>query len=206
MPQHLSRSRVAWAVAAACASLAGSLLQVAPAAAATRFDYVFPVVGHSSYAHRHHDYPATDIIAACGLPVVSPVDGVVLEVSRVDTWQPGSGGATRGGKFFSIRGDDGVRYYGSHLSKVKRGIEAGVRVEAGEKVGEVGRTGRAGSCHLHLGISPVCAGTGDWWIRRGVVWPWPYLDTWRQADVSNHRSPRREVRAWLEENGCPPAP
>ena len=200
-----SVSRLVSTVAVASA-VAFGLLLAAPVAAQTRYDYVFPVVGRAGYSHRHSSYPATDIFANCGLPVISAVDGVVLEVSRVDRWEPGSGGATRGGKFVSIRGDDGVRYYGSHLSRVKRGIKPGVRVNAGQKIGEVGRTGRAGACHLHFGISPVCQGTGDWWIRRGVVWPWPYLDSWRKADVSKHLSPKREVMAWLEENGCPSQP
>ena len=198
--------RVASTVATTLAIAAG-LLVSAPAEGASRFDYVFPVVGRASYGHTHSLYPASDILANCGLPVVSPVDGVVLELNRIDYWSRGvRNGSTRGGKFVSIRGDDGVRYYGSHLSVVKRGLRAGDRIDAGQKIGEVGRTGRAGACHLHFGISPVCAGKGDWWIRRGVIWPWPYLDSWRKADVSKHLSPRREVRAWKEENGCPPPP
>lgn len=191
----------------AVAILAGTVLSPAPTVAATRFDYVFPVVGRSGYARTHSGYPASDIIAACGLPVVSPVDGVVLEVNRVDYWNQGiKNRTTRGGKFVSIRGDDGVRYYGSHLSLVTRGIKAGVRVSAGQRIGDIGRTGRAGACHLHFGISPVCSGTGDWWIRRGVVWPWPYLDTWKTRDPADNRSPRPEVRQWREANGCPPEP
>lgn len=194
--------RLAWTAAAALAIATGVLVS-APAEGASRYEYVFPVLGRAGYAHRHSGYPASDIIAKCGLPVVSPVDGVVLEVSRVDRWSRGvRNGSTRGGKFVSIKGADGVRYYGSHLSVVKRGIRAGVRVDAGQKIGEVGRTGRAGACHLHFGISPVCAGKGDWWIRRGTVWPWPYLDSWRKSDVSKHRSPAREVRAWKREHGC----
>lgn len=192
-------------LAAAAIAIAGIALDGGLVVGATRYTYVFPVVGHSGYAHRHHGYPATDIIAACGLPVVSPVDGVVLELSRVDLWDPKvNDGATRGGKFVSIKGVDGVRYYGSHLSRIARGLRPGDQLTAGQRVGRVGRTGNAGACHLHFGISPVCAGTGDWWIRRGVVWPWPYLDTWRpKVDPSLRRSPRREVRAWLATNGCP---
>lgn len=175
-----------------------------PVEAASRFKYVFPVVGRSGHAHTHPKYPATNILADCGLPVVSPVDGVVLELSRVDEWDPKvNDGATRGGKFVSIKGDDGVRYYGSHMSKVAKVLKPGTRVIAGQRIGQVGRTGRAGACHLHLGISPVCAGTGDWWIRRGVVWPWPYLDTWKKSDPALHKSPRPEIRAWKQENGCP---
>jgi len=191
-------------VTATALAIAGVVLGSGPAAAAPTYTYVFPVVGHSGYAHKHHGYPASDIIAACGLPVVSPVDGVVLELSRVDKWDPKvNDGATRGGLFVSIKGVDGVRYYGSHLSKVARGLRPGVPVSAGQRIGNVGRTGDAGACHLHFGISPVCAGTGDWWIRRGIVWPWPYLDTWRKSDPTLHRSPQPEVRAWLAANGCP---
>ena len=156
-------------------------------------------MGHSGYAHKHHGYPATDIIAACGLPVVSPVDGVVLELSRVDRWDPKvNDGATRGGKFVSIKGVDGVRYYGSHMSKVAKGLKPGDHVTAGQRIGNVGRTGHAGACHLHFGISPVCAGTGDWWIRRGVVWPWPYLDTWRPRPIQRCAARRvtRSGRGW----------
>jgi murein DD-endopeptidase MepM/ murein hydrolase activator NlpD len=191
-------------VVAVVVAAAGLGSDAGDAAAASRFKYVFPVVGHAGYARRHHDYPATDIIADCGLRVVSAVDGVVLEVSRVDLFNQGvRNGSTRGGKFVTIRGDDGVRYYGSHMLSVARGIKPGVRVSAGQKLGRVGQTGRAGVCHLHFGISPVCAGTGDWWLRRGVVWPWPYLDSWRKSDPSKHLSPRPEVRRWREANGCP---
>lgn len=205
MPALIRRLRF---VSAAVITLviAAGFFQSAPAEAATRYRYVYPVVGHSGYSHGHSGYPASDIIADCG-PVVSPVDGVVLELSRRDLWAQGiRSGATRGGKFVSIKGDDGVRYYGSHLSKVKRGLKAGARVTAGQRIGKVGRTGRAGACHLHFGISPVCAGKGDWWIRRGVVWPWPYLDSWKGKNGAEPRSPRPEVRAWKRANGCPEAP
>lgn len=163
--------------------------------------YVFPVRGNASYARTHHDYPAADIMASCGARVVSPVAGVVLEVSRVDTYDPDvNDGATRGGLAVSILGDDGVRYYGSHFSAIDGPIKRGLRVTAGRSLGKVGRTGRAGACHLHLGISPPCARTGDWWVRRGVVYPWRYLDSWR---AGGQASPVKAVGAWRSDNGCP---
>jgi peptidoglycan LD-endopeptidase LytH len=176
----------------------------APSRAAAR-RYVFPVEGRSSYGRSHHDYPATDIITACGLPVLAVTDGVVLEVSRVDRYKPARPlGADKGGLLVSILGDDGVRYYGSHFSAIDNGIQAGVRVSAGTRLGLVGRTGNANNvCHLHFGLSPVCGRTGDWWLRRGVVWPWPYLDAWR-AGIA--KSPVDEVTAWHRAHGCPPAP
>jgi murein DD-endopeptidase MepM/ murein hydrolase activator NlpD len=167
--------------------------------------YVFPVDGRSSYARQHHDYPATDIIAACGNVVRAITDGVVLEVSRVDNFdQQTSGGADRGGLSVSILGDDGVRYYGSHLSAIDQSVQPGVRVAAGGRLGLVGKTGNANNtCHLHLGISPPCARTADWWIRRGVVWPWSYLDAWRAGTA---KSPAAEITTWHGRHGCPAEP
>ncbi len=166
--------------------------------------HAFPVVGRSSYAHSHHDYPASDIITACGNKFVAPVTGTVLAVVRVDTWTASANlGATRGGLSVSILGTDGVRYYGSHLRMILPAIKPGVGVTAGEQLGEVGDTGDASACHLHFGISPPCQRTGDWWNQRGTVWPWPYLDSWR---TGGSRSPVAEVATWQQKNGCPSKP
>jgi len=179
-----------------------------PASAGARgiaWRYAFPVAGrHVAYHPTHSAYPATDIFAACGTPVVAVTDGRVLEVSRVDRFREGAPpGPFNGGKSVSLRGDDGARYYGSHLTDVDIGIESGIRVRAGQRLGSVGRTGNANNvCHLHFGISPPCTGAGDWWIRRGVVWPAPFLDSWRRgADTS----PITAVDSWHREHGCPPA-
>jgi murein DD-endopeptidase MepM/ murein hydrolase activator NlpD len=171
--------------------------------AATR--YVFPVDGKASYAREHHHYPAADIIAPCGAVVRAPTDGQVLEVSREDRFDKSrSGGADRGGLSYSLLGGDGVRYYGSHLSQVDPQVQPGVRMVAGDRLGLVGRTGNANNtCHLHFGVSPPCATAADWWIRRGVVWPWPYLDAWR---AGTPRSPAAEVTQWHATHGCPPEP
>jgi murein DD-endopeptidase MepM/ murein hydrolase activator NlpD len=164
--------------------------------------YAFPVsAGNVSWHPTHGKYPATDIFADCGKPVVAATDGVVLEVSRKDTYVQGEpDGPTNGGLSVSILGDDGVRYYGSHLSKIQTGIAGGVRVAAGKQLGLVGRTGNANNvCHLHFGISPECAGTGDWKVRRGVVWPYSYLDSWRK---NGNKSPVAGVAAWENAKNC----
>jgi murein DD-endopeptidase MepM/ murein hydrolase activator NlpD len=176
-----------------------------PAEAKATGRYAYPVKGRSSYGRTHGGYPASDIFADCGTPVVAVTDGVVLEVSRVDDYsKSGPQGPDNGGLSVSLLGDDGVRYYGSHLSRVDSGIEAGVRVRAGQRVGLVGRTGNANNvCHLHFGISPQCAGVGDWWIRRGVIWPARYLDGWRAGKQTGAGA---AVRSWRDANGCPKAP
>jgi murein DD-endopeptidase MepM/ murein hydrolase activator NlpD len=144
-------------------------------------------------------------MAACGTVVRAVTDAVVLEVSRVDTFDKAtSGGGDRGGLSVSMAGDDGVRYYGSHFSAIDPGVQPGVRVAAGARLGLVGKTGNANNtCHLHLGVSPVCSRTEDWWIRRGVIWPWPYLDAWKAGQP---KSPAAEITAWQEKHGCPAEP
>ncbi len=156
--------------------------------------YIFPVQGCKvTYAHSHHNYPATDILAPKGCKFVAPISGVVDEVNRVDrfTWKTNLG-ADRGGLYISIIGDDGVRYYGSHLSKVADLMEPGVRVNAGDVIGFVGATGDSKGLapHVHFGISwPTPSQKNVWWVRRGELYPWKYLDAWKAGkDISPAKS------------------
>ena len=177
-----------------------------PSPTRTDLRHVFPVrADNVAYHPTHAVYPGTDIFADCGEPVVAVTDGKILEVSRVDRFdKDGPLGPYNGGLSVSLLGDDGVRYYGSHLSAIATGIDAGVRVRAGQQLGRVGRTGNANNvCHLHFGISPACRGHDDWWIRRGVIWPARYLDSWRKR---GNRGPAAEVVAWQRKHGCPKAP
>ncbi|MFT3853225.1 MAG: M23 family metallopeptidase [Ilumatobacteraceae bacterium] len=167
----------------------------------TTTPYVVPVEAgvHISYARTHHDYPASDIFASpgCGTTLVSPVNGRVLQARRVDTWtREENDPATRGGLTVAILGDDGVRYYLAHMQSIDDGIEPGAEVTAGQRLGELGDTGDASACHLHFGISPPCPGP-EWSVRRGVIWPWPYLDAWRAGE---QRSPALEIFAWSTEH------
>jgi hypothetical protein len=166
--------------------------------------YVFPVQPvascHVSYGHFHHDYPATDIFSRKGCGFVAPTSGVVTEVTRTDVWDPKTDkGADRGGRSVAMVGDDGVRYYGSHLQRVDPGIAAGTRVLAGERLGLIDNSGDARyvPTHLHFGISWKTP-DGVWWVRRGMVYPWPFLDAWR---AGRPKSPAGAVRAALAEAG-----
>lgn len=156
------------------------------APAKAEFSYVYPVSGcKTTFPWYHHDYPAADIKARLGCAFVAPIGGVVQDVSRKDRWSGKTNlGQDRGGLSVSIIGDDGVRYYGSHLSKVEVGIESGVRVEVGQKLGEIGRSGSARGIprpHLHFGISYQTE-PGDWEIRRGAIKPWKYLEAWKKGE------------------------
>ena len=182
------------------------LLSATPSAHAAPV-YVFPVANcEVNYARAHHDYAATDILAKAGCKFVAPINGVVDEVNRVDTWRsPPNLGITRGGLSVSIIGEDGVRYYGSHLRSIPASIQPGVAVTAGRILGAIGATGsaRGTSPHLHFGISwPTPPDT--WWVRRGEVLPWKYLDAWKNG---NDLSPAKAVAAMKAKVGeIPPEP
>ena len=169
--------------------------------------YLFPVADcEANYARAHHDYAATDILTKAGCKFVAPIDGVVDEVNRKDNWSGKTNlGIDRGGLYVSIIGVDGVRYYGSHLRTIPASIQPGVSVKAGRLLGAIGSTGsaRGTAPHLHFGISwPTPADT--WWVRRGEVLPWKYLDAWK---AGKDLSPVKEVIARkLKVGEIPPVP
>lgn len=165
-----------------------------PAQAAVK--YAFPVAGCTvTYARAHHNYPATDILAKKGCKFVASTSGVIDEVNRIDKWSGKTNlGADRSGLYVSMIGDDGVRYYGSHLGKIADGIEPGVRVVVGDLLGFIGTSGdaRGTAPHLHYGISWPTP-PDIWWVRRGEIYPWPYLDKWK-AGINAYPSKAVEAK------------
>ncbi len=149
------------------------------------FVYVFPIQppqdGWYSLGEAAHGYPAVDIFAAEGTSFVAVTDGVVEYACSADLWNPQKPDDNRrGGIAVAIVGDDGFRYYGSHLSGLEAGIEPGVRVRAGQVLGYVGNSGDARNTptHLHFGISRPST-PQDWHARRGEIDPFRYLDAWK---------------------------
>ncbi len=163
---------------------------------------MFPIqdADAAGFGESHHTYPATDIFhpGNCGTTLVAPVDGSVLELRREDLWSKATDDpSARGGKYLSILGDDGVRYYMAHFQELAPELAPGARVAAGQVVGEMGSTGRSGACHLHFALSPPCANP-EWWVRRGVIWPAEYLRRWKAGDGS--ASPAAEIAQWAKDN------
>ncbi len=109
--------------------------------------FLCPVAGPVAFTDSWGDarsggrrHQGTDMMAATGTPVVAPVSGTVTQRDH------GLGGLT-----VKLDGDDGVFYYGAHLSA----YEASGWVEQGTVIGYVGATGNAsGSPHLHFEIHP----------------------------------------------------
>ena len=150
-------------------------------------EYVFPVqpVIKTIYSPGHEGFPATDIYAPVGTDFVAVTSGVIDEVQRRDLYNPAGGNTDpnwRNGIYIAYIGDDGVRYFGSHLSMIAPGLRAGTRVEAGQLLGRIGTTGkpRPGKPYVHFGISHPTF-PGDWEVRRGEVDPYPYLRAWEKG-------------------------
>jgi len=128
----------------------------------------FPVAGAANFTDDwlnprftpvFHLHEGTDIFAAMGTPVRSPVEGVVRHAS---------GGA--GGTAAYVTTKEGHELYFAHLSAYSD-VKPGDSVKVGDVLGFVGDTGNAagGPPHLHFEIHPK---------GKGPVNPKPYLDQW----------------------------
>lgn len=157
-----------------------------PTATAVTAQYFFPVQhAEVNYGKFHHDYPATDIFCDEGSEFVAVTAGVVDYISFEDIWDPVTNEPNdRGGLAVAIIGNDGVRYYGSHLQSIAPDLQVGMTVRAGQLLGYTGKTGsaRPTPAHLHFGISHPTT-PEDWQVRRGEISPYPYLQAWRNAEM-----------------------
>ena len=167
--------------------LATPAIRPGPALASLELPHTFPVgTSKVSYSQHHHDYPAADIFCAPGSRFLAPIDGVVDFVSLRDEWDVRNDRPElRGGLAVAIIGDDGWRYYGSHLQSIDENIHVGVRVKEKQLLGLTGSSGNARhvSPHLHFGISRPTR-SDDWRVRRGEIPPYKYLKIW-EAQVSH---------------------
>ncbi|MDH3513375.1 MAG: peptidoglycan DD-metalloendopeptidase family protein [Gammaproteobacteria bacterium] len=82
-----------------------------------------------------------DIAAPAGTPVVAPLTGIVVE----------SGEYFFNGKTVFLDHGQGLVSMFNHLSRVL--VERGAQVNTGEKIGEIGMTGRVTGPHLHWTVS-----------------------------------------------------
>ena len=163
--------------------------------------YVFPF-SHVpvSYPKDHLNYPAVDV-EGCYARVLAPTAGFISQLHRLDKWTPENDSpGTRGGLTITVQGDDGVRYFFSHLGRIK--VLKNQRVAAGDWIGVMGSSGnaRVTRCHTHFGMSRVCP-LAEVYLLQGEIWPQKYLNAWRK---SQQLSPRKEIRK-LEKNdplGC----
>lgn len=134
----------------------------------------FPVVGVHSFGsddsrfgagRTGHIHEGQDIMAAEGLPVVSPLAGTVAFVDYQE------GGA---GYYIVINADDGRSFFFAHLQKGSITVQQGQRVAEATTIAGVGTTGASSGPHLHFEIWQ-----GGWRDRKGTpIDPLPQLRTW----------------------------
>ncbi len=95
-----------------------------------------PVLGYSKM-HR-----GLDFAAPTGTPIMAAGSGIVES----------SGWNGSYGKYIRIRHNSTYKTAYAHMSKIKRGITPGQRVNQGEIIGYIGSTGRSTGPHLHYEI------------------------------------------------------
>lgn len=115
----------------------------------------FPVAGYATFVDdwwfprwvpSFHLHQGTDIFAAYGTPVRSPIKGTVRQAN-----------GPVGGLAVYVTREDGTYVYMGHLSAFAAGAETGTTVEVGTVVGYVGDSGnaRGSSPHVHFEIHPA---------------------------------------------------
>ena len=153
--------------------------------------YVFPFAKVAvSYSKDHLHYPAVDV-DGCYARILAPTAGFISQLHRLDKWTPENDSpGTRGGLTITVQGDDGVRYFFSHLGRIK--VLKNQRVAAGDWIGVMGSSGnaRVTRCHTHFGMSRVCP-LAEVYLLQGEIWPQRYLNAWKNGE---QLSPRREIR------------
>ena len=96
---------------------------------------------------RYHT--GQDFSAATGTPVYAVVSGTVVS-GNVGSWA---------GNYVAIRAADGSATLYAHLDSTD--VQVGDQVSAGQKIGEVGSTGRSFGSHLHFEYYPSGVTPGD---------------------------------------------
>ncbi|MCL4806705.1 MAG: M23 family metallopeptidase [Thermoanaerobaculia bacterium] len=92
---------------------------------------------------RHRKHHAIDLGAPRGTPILAVSDGTIERLGR----------DRRGGIVIYQRDATGrFVYFYAHLSRYAPGLKVGARVKRGERIGEVGSTGRSSAPHLHFAI------------------------------------------------------
>jgi murein DD-endopeptidase MepM/ murein hydrolase activator NlpD len=90
------------------------------------------------YGTRMHE--GTDMAGAYGMPIHATADGVVTYAG----WDGGYG------RLVTIRHDFGVETRYAHLSQIR--VEVGQRVSRGDRIGDMGNSGRSTGTHLHYEV------------------------------------------------------
>lgn len=113
--------------------------------------------GQGSAGNCHHDYNAADIFAPTGTKIIAAKAGKVVSKT--------TGACGHYGCNVSVKGDDGLLYYYTHMN-VPATVNVGQKVQSGDELGRVGTDASAMDTprHLHFDITrgdsrPSCSGS-----------------------------------------------
>nr|WP_254696056.1 M23 family metallopeptidase [Palleronia sp. THAF1] len=113
--------------------------------AATKAPFALPVAGNFRFTSgfgprwgRMHS--GTDFAGSHGTPIVSTADGVVIHAGRAGGY----------GNLVKIRHEFGIETRYAHLSRIR--VKVGQRVSRGDRIGDMGNTGRSTGTHLHYEV------------------------------------------------------
>lgn len=85
-------------------------------------------------------HAGTDFAAPHGTPIYATADGVVIHAD----WQSGYG------RLVKIQHEFGIETRYAHMSKIR--VKSGDRVSRGQRIGDMGNTGRSTGTHLHYEV------------------------------------------------------
>jgi murein DD-endopeptidase MepM/ murein hydrolase activator NlpD len=89
---------------------------------------------------RSRMHEGTDFAASHGTPIYATADGVVIHAG----WQGGYG------RLIKIRHEFGIETRYAHLSNIR--VQEGQRVSRGDRIGDMGNSGRSTGTHLHYEV------------------------------------------------------
>jgi murein DD-endopeptidase MepM/ murein hydrolase activator NlpD len=85
-------------------------------------------------------HKGADFAGPTGTPVYATADGVVIHAGRQSAY----------GKLIKIKHEFGIETRYAHLNKIR--VKVGQRVSRGERIGDMGNTGRSTGPHLHYEV------------------------------------------------------
>lgn len=104
--------------------------------------FIFPTEGVISQGL--HYYNGVDVANKCGTPIYAAAAGTVQRATSNGGWNFGMG------NHITILHTDGVSSYYGHLMTLF--VKPGEKVNVGDRIGLMGKTGNATGCHVHFQI------------------------------------------------------